>query len=339
MSKSFRLGLFVVGALIVATCGVFLIGGQQMMFHRTILLYAQFQNVAGLGDGAEVRVGGIHQGTVKAIALPTSPEGKVTVELHVNSSARAVITNDSVASIQAEGLVGDKYVNISFGSKTGADVKEGDTIKAEQPLEAAQLIKRASQILDEAQGAVQDLHSISSKINQGTGTAGALLNDKSLYTKVDSTVGALNEDAEALKHNFLLRGFFKNRGYENPEELTKNEIRQLPQGPHSKQFDFESKQLFDKPDSAKLKNEKALNEPDKFLQANGFGLAVVEAHASMKGDSAKDRETTQAQAMVVRDYLVKNFKLEDTRIKTMGTGKANDPSAENGVSIIVYPQK
>ncbi|MGA8940390.1 MAG: hypothetical protein WB439_14600, partial [Acidobacteriaceae bacterium] len=33
-----------------------------------------------------------------------------------------------------------------------------------------------------------------------------------------------NSDAEALKHNFLLRGFFKNRGYEDASELTQNEM-------------------------------------------------------------------------------------------------------------------
>jgi hypothetical protein len=41
---------------------------------------------------------------------------------------------------------------------------------------------------------------------------------------------------------------------------------------------------------------------------------------------------------VVRDYLVQNFKLDDTRIKTIGQGKsayANVPGG--GVEILVYP--
>jgi len=36
---------------------------------------------------------------------------------------------------------------------------------------------------------------------------------------------------EALKHNILIRGFFKKRGYEDSEELTKHEIPKLPPGP------------------------------------------------------------------------------------------------------------
>jgi hypothetical protein len=43
--------------------------------------------------------------------------------------------------------------------------------------------------------------------------------------------------------------------------------------------------------------------------------------------------------MVIRDYLVKNFKMDDTRLKTMGLGKKNDSNAAKagGVDIIVYP--
>ena len=41
--------------------------------------------------------------------------------------------------------------------------------------------------------------------------------------------------------------------------------------------------------------------------------------------------------MVVRDYLVQNFKLDDTRIKTVGVGKS--AGVENGstVEVLIYP--
>src|SRR5437773_9685193 len=42
--------------------------------------------------------------------------------------------------------------------------------------------------------------------------------------------------------------------------------------------------------------------------------------------------------MVVRDCLVRNFKLEDTRIKTIGFGKS-DKTAEGGsVDVLIYPE-
>jgi hypothetical protein len=41
--------------------------------------------------------------------------------------------------------------------------------------------------------------------------------------------------------------------------------------------------------------------------------------------------------MVVRDYLTQNFKLDDTRIKTLGLGKAGEASDTGKVAIIIYP--
>jgi phospholipid/cholesterol/gamma-HCH transport system substrate-binding protein len=336
MSRTLRLGIFVVFTLCVLCAGIFLIGDQRMLFHRTYRLYAQFPTVNGLGNGAEVRVGGIHEGTVKDIALPNSPNGQVTIKMDVGASTHNVIKADSVASIAAEGLVGDKFVTITFGSSDAPEVKNGDTIKSEPPVETAAMVKKADKILDDLQNAVGNLSSIGGKINQGAGTVGALVNDKSLYNKFNNAAGSLQDDAEALKHNFLLRGFFNKRGYEDQAELTRNAISQLPERPVLQKFDLDAKQLFDKPDNTKLKNEKPLNQPGKFLESTQFSLAVVKAETAMTGDSAKDREITEARAAVIRDYLVNNFKLADTRIKTLGAGKSKDPTATSAVQILVY---
>src|SRR5437763_730313 len=146
----------------------------------------------------------------------------------------------------------------------------------------------------------------------------------------------MQEDMEALKHNLLLRGFFNKRGYEDSADLTKHEISQLPAAPVSKNFTYEAAKIFDKPDTAKLKSAKALNEAGKFLEANPFGLAVVSAYTDMKGDTEKNRLLTEARAMVVRNYLVQNFKFDDTRIKTIGKGESADGNSP-GVEILVYP--
>ena len=344
MSRAFRLGAFILTTLLLFAIGVFEIGSREFLFKSAYHLKAQFDNVKGLEDGAEVRVGGVHKGAVRRIDLPHHPDEKVTVQMDLDAGTQDVLKKDSVASIRSEGLVGDKYVEISFGSKDGQKLKDGDTVGSEPPEDISDLIKKTDEILDTTKGAMQNvegttnnLKSISSKINQGQGTVGALVNDKAVYENAKAGATAFQEDMEALKHNFLLRGFFKKRGYEDADELTKHEISRLPQESPIKTFAYNASQIFDKPDTAKLKNTKLLNDAGRFLEENKFGLAVVIGFTGMKGDSEKDRVLSEARAMVVRDYLAQNFRLEDTRLKTIGLGKTKEPNDSSKVEIIVYP--
>lgn len=344
MTQAFRLGLFIVVALLIFAGAVFLIGDKRLIFQHTYELRSQFQTVAGLGDGAEVRVGGIHEGTVHKILLPNRPDGKVTVVMDLQQATRNVIKQDSVAAIRSQGLVGDQYVEITFGSPQAGGVNNGDTIGSEPPLEIADLLKKANQILGSAQGAVENvdqtagnLKSITGKINSGTGTVGALINDKSVYQRVNNAASELQDDMEALKHNFLTRGFFKNRGYEDASDLTAHAIPRLPERPYGKVFEYNAAKIFGKPEAAKLDHEKVLNEAGQYLQGTPFGLAVVAVYGSDKGETGKEKTLSEARAAVVREYLASNFKFDDTRMNTIGFGKASRADEANKVDIVIYP--
>jgi hypothetical protein len=82
---------------------------------------------------------------------------------------------------------------------------------------------------------------------------------------------AFADDADALKQNFLLRGFFNRRGYEEPGELKENKISQLPSQPSDKEFAYDAKEIFDKSDNAKLKNEKALDAAENSWNKTNSG--------------------------------------------------------------------
>ena len=353
MNRAYRLGVFIFGTLLILAIGIFLIGNENLLFSSTYRLKAVFPNVGGLESGAEVRVGGIHKGTVRQIHLPARPDEKMTVMMDLEKSTRDIIKKDSVASIQTEGLLGSKFVEISFGSADAPKVNDGDTVSGEPPLDISDLLDKANQILDSTKETMNNMTTttenfkdVSSKINQGKGTVGALINDKQIYEQLNATTAqakagatSFQENMEALKHNFFLRGFFNRRGYKDSTELTKHEIAYLPEGPLMKKFVYDPKQIFGKPDSAKLKNEKALNEAGRYLEQEKFGLAVVATFSGAKGDTEKNLVLTQARAMAVRDYLVNNFKMDDTRFKTMGLGKNGPVGAgdDGEVEIIVYP--
>jgi phospholipid/cholesterol/gamma-HCH transport system substrate-binding protein len=361
MSRVARLGAFIFVTLAVLAAGVFLIGSKDYLFRSTYQLKAQFYNVAGLSNGADVQVGGVHSGTVVSIDLPHKPGEKVTVVMELDNSTHEIIKQDSLASIETEGVLGNQYVAISFGSAGQAEVKSGEMIQSLPPLVMSDLLKKTSGILDSSQQAINNatmatahLNSVSAKIDSGQGTIGALVNDKQVYNNVDQTTASLQatmvhaqagvtdfqENMEALKHNFLLSGYFKRRGYEDSGDLAANGIGELPQVEPVKVFTFTARQLFDTQDSAKLKNQKLLKAAGDFLADNKFGFAVVVVSNGMEGDTQKDLVLTQARAMVVRESLVNNFGFDDSQLKTLGLGKLAGSGLDadwGSIRILIYP--
>jgi phospholipid/cholesterol/gamma-HCH transport system substrate-binding protein len=361
MSRTARLGAFILGTLAILAIGIFIIGGKKYLFTSTYKLNTRFANVAGLQAGADVMIGGLHSGTVKSIALPDKPGDQMTVVMQLDQSTRRIIRQDSQASIDTEGLLGNQYVAVSFGSADKPEVKDGDTISSIPPLEMSELLDKANGLLGQGQAAMvninqvaEHLKSVSAKIDSGNGTVGALVNDKALYENLDKTASGarsavtsadagikdFQDNMEALKHNFLLRGYFKNRGYEDSADLGKDEIAAAPQAATAKDFTFQAKDLFDKQDSAKLKGQKALNAAGEYLAANDFGVAVIQVSTGKAGSSATDLTLAQGRAMVVRDYIVQHYGFDDTKLKTFSLGKQADETSKadwGEIKILIYP--
>ena len=346
MSRTVRLGAFILGALLIFGAGIFMIGQKEFLFSPTYRLYAPFENVAGLVNGAEVRVGGVHVGTVDHIRMPGKDQTKVTVVMDLQSSTRNVVKKDSVASILTEGLLGSKYVSISYGSKNSEPVHSGDIIRSEPPVDFSDIIAKSSAILDSTKTTMQNLESISKKVDRGQGTMGRLVNDKQIYENMNKTVAeaqagveSFHENMSALKKNWFLRGFFKDRGYYDASELTKYDVVKMPKESAEKKFVYSSKDLFDEEKTGKIKEKNSLKDAGKFLEKNPFGMVVVTAYSGEPGEKDENLQMTQAQALVVRKYLVDNFKLDENRIKTKGYGEQiskNKNVQSSRVEILVY---
>jgi hypothetical protein len=148
------------------------------------------------------------------------------------------------------------------------------------------------------------------------------------------------DNMEALKHNFLLRGYFKNRGYEDSSDLGKDEIVGLPQASTAKEFTFQAKDLFDKQDGSKLKGQKALNAAGEYLAGNDFGIAVIEVSTGKSGSTDADLTLAQARALVIRDYVVQHYGFDDSKLKTVALGKQAAESSKQDwglIRVLVYP--
>ncbi|MEO5572232.1 MAG: MlaD family protein [Bacteroidia bacterium] len=83
-------------------------------------------------------------------------------------------------------------------------------------------VKQAKESIEQINLSANELKLSLQKINNGNGTLSTLLNDtitsnhlKSSLANIDSSSKSLNENMEALKHSFLLRGYFRRQEKKN----------------------------------------------------------------------------------------------------------------------------
>lgn len=316
-TRAVLVGAFVVGGIVLFSIGLFMIGNRRMLFADNFDLRSEFAEIAGLQLGAKVRVAGMDAGEVREIHVPTGPRGKFQVIMRVRSDLHPVIRVDSVASIQNDGLVGNKFVQIEAGTDAAPLVAENGSIRGEEPIDLSDIIKKMSDTIDNVNETIDDvqdqlgqavaavtdtaqttqllvddvgknvrgiadagsritstLGSIVADMQAGRGTVGKLLKDDSLYKQtrdiaeqaqktvanlrdateqaksaladfrsgngpVKGLTGSLAEtltyardamadladNTEALKHNFLFRGFFNRRGYFDIDDITVERYR------------------------------------------------------------------------------------------------------------------
>ena len=198
-------------------------GKERNKFGPVLHLSARFNSVSGLKIGGNVRVGGIDVGTVDGISLVT--DTTVQVDMIIQKGIQKFIRKDAKASIGSDGLMGDKVIVITAGTPASTPVGDGDSLGSRQPIETDAIMNSLKISADNAAVITSNLAEISNRISQGHGTLGRLLHDTTLSTNISATVKnlrrgseGLNENMEAAKHSFLLRGFFKKKDKEKKRQ-------------------------------------------------------------------------------------------------------------------------
>lgn len=121
----------------------------------------------------------------------------------------------------------------------------------------------------------------------------------------------------------------------------KYDAGKMPKADVEKKFVYSNKNLFDEQETGKIKEKNSLKDAGKFLEKNPFGLIVVTSYSDEPGEKEENLQMTQAQALVVRKYLVDNFKIDESKIKTKGYGEqySKQKDAEQSrLEILVYGQ-
>lgn len=211
-----RLGLFIFGGLVLFVIAIFIIGKQKNLFDPVFKLTTTFNNVSGLQVGSNIRFSGINVGTVDNINIIN--DSTVQVDMLIKKSVQQFIKADCEAGIGSSGIIGDKNLTITQGSNGALVAKDGQRINSKEPVETDAIMSSIQVTADNAAIISIQLADITTKLNNGNGLLGRLIQDSTIAEDIGQTIvnlkkssKGLNENLEAAKHNFLFKGYFKRK--------------------------------------------------------------------------------------------------------------------------------
>jgi phospholipid/cholesterol/gamma-HCH transport system substrate-binding protein len=176
-------GIFVGGCLALFGVGLFLIGNSNQLFTKSFNVYADFSKITGIQDGGKVRVAGMDAGTVTRIGVPSRPEDKFRIYFRITEKLHPIVRQDSVVSIQTDGLLGNKYLLIDAGS-SGSELAKNETlIPSIEPFDWGDLMDEVRNAVNQVNGILvgvrEQLTTTLSQIETTVSSANRMINDSS----------------------------------------------------------------------------------------------------------------------------------------------------------------
>jgi phospholipid/cholesterol/gamma-HCH transport system substrate-binding protein len=189
---------------------------------KRVKLYIQLPDADGLHGGSEVRLSGVKIGSVSRIRFLEfqkleSGTPLVEVELRVDrrlggylgglfggQDITALIHKNAVASVQTDGALADRTIDITPGTAAAPFIADGDRItgRVDPGLKSVALRQEAASKNMQVVGDI--VERLQKRLQDGNGTLGAYLNRKTLQ----SSVTKLNAELDGLKADLTKKDGF-----------------------------------------------------------------------------------------------------------------------------------
>lgn len=195
-ASDFKVGILTFLALALLIFGITFAGGDKgLFFTESSLVKALLIDIGGLKVGAPVTMGGLSIGQVSEIDFTDRADGtRIEITMRLREDIRKRIKTDSVPSIRTQGMMGDRYVDISMGSPDAKVLPEGTFLMGTDVTEFDQMVTQATSVL-------REMEKLIDAVNRKQGAVGQFFYDQTFYDSLTETLANLNSLVKDFKEN------------------------------------------------------------------------------------------------------------------------------------------
>jgi phospholipid/cholesterol/gamma-HCH transport system substrate-binding protein len=168
-------------------------------------------------------VDGMDAGELVNIEIPSGPAEKFRLKMNVEDRLHGLIREDSLVTVETEGLVGDKFLLIHSGTAHSPEAPAESTLAGKEAFDLTKMLEQAQGLmnqagttitalqgtmkdvsgrldttLDTATGTLRNVNGVVLDVRNGKGTAGLLLEDQATAADVKQSLANVKQTTEKL---------------------------------------------------------------------------------------------------------------------------------------------
>ena len=252
----------------------------------------------------------------QSITSTSSNLDEIVAGIKAGRGAAGMLLRDETVSAQVQ----DSIKNVHQATANlGAISQQAQAMIAQ--LNAQKLPEKAGALIDNLNASTQQVHQMLTELNQpdrqGLNVAA---NIRESLTNANVATVNFAESTEALKHNFLLRGFFRKRGYFNLDQISPEKYRRDPvfTSRSNHRMWLSASELFQAAENAQEEISPRGRELLESALAD-YGDGVVQSPIVVEGywrsGSTSDQLwRSRGRANLVRQYLLAQLQLDPANV-------------------------
>lgn len=302
-------------------------------------------------NGLVTNVGGSLVPALNSVRTTVGNVNDVVVGLKDGKGAAGMLLSDPAFAGQIRETIANTQgaTHDLQHAAAGVDALVGDIQSRKFPEKIDETLANVKDATQHVDSTVQQIHQTVTDLTgpdeQGE-TAG--VNLRETISNANLTTANMAEETEALKHNFLLRGFFRHRGYFNLTTLSPEKYRndRTFTNPHNQREWVSADQLFYRDANGV---EQLSSEGKALLNSTiaRFGDSIVASPVVVEGycdaQSADQLAIAHHRAILVRSYIQNRFQLTPSMLGAVALGSQapnnSGHSSWDGISVVVLSSR
>lgn len=217
ITSNVKLGAMVIAALLFLVFSLYMIGKNQNIFGSSFEVHAQIDNVNGLVPGNNVRFQGLEVGTVRSIEM--RDESTIIIKMLIRKSMQPFIKKNAMITINTDGLMGNKIVQIHPQLGDSETVEPGDMLFPMEQVGSDEMIAKLSSTGEYLELTLINLSEITDRLNKSE-AIWQVLSDEELALELKGAVREMriagqNASAMAKVGKDMMQTFQKGDGIVN----------------------------------------------------------------------------------------------------------------------------